>query len=150
MKMDKHQIRRIFEETSAKLGYLPIDINVRGSEKIPVIEIFIDSKSGITSDDCALFSREIDSILQVQNVIEGDYRLDVSSPGVSRSLKYIEQYPKHINRNFDIWFVDGEEEKKFAGKLFKIEGNCLYFQAGKNEIMVNFEKIKKALVKISF
>ncbi|MFH1198273.1 MAG: hypothetical protein V1720_21395 [bacterium] len=150
MKLDKAKIRLIFEETAVKLGFFPIEINFRGNEKTPVIEIFIDNQIGMTSDDCAHFSREITDVIELQNVIECDYRLDVSSPGVARSLKFIGQYPKHINRNFDVIYTDGDEEKKITGKLIRIENNDLFFGSGKNEIIVNFEKIKKALVKISF
>lgn len=150
MKLDKAKIRLIFEETAARLGFLPIEINIRGSEKIPVIEIFIDNQKGITSNDCAGFSNEITNELELQNVIESDYRLDVSSPGAARPLKFIEQYPKHINRNFEVLYTDGDEEKKITGKLLRIEDNKLFFGAGKTELIVDFEKIKKALVKISF
>ena len=112
--------------------------------------MFIDGEKGITSEDCSDVSRTINEAIQAEGLIESNYRLDVSSPGVDRPLKYLVQYPKHINRNFEITYKVGEENKKLNAKLLRIEGNQLYFSEKNSEHNIKFEDIVRAKVLISF
>ena len=150
MKMDKSNIFAKFEEVVKLKGYLLIDILFRGDNKNKIIEVFIDSETGVNVSQCADVSRELNSLIEEDNLIESNYRLDVSSPGVDRPLKYLAQYPKHINRKFEIVYSDGEDKAKFVGTLLKIEDDNLFFSEGKNERRVNFSNIQKANVLISF
>jgi ribosome maturation factor RimP len=53
-------------------------------------------------------SREVSAAIDAANLILGRYRLDVSSPGIDRPLKYAWQYPKHIGRLFRVKVRTGE------------------------------------------
>ncbi|MFC2133496.1 ribosome maturation factor RimP [Bacteroidota bacterium] len=150
MKMNKSDIFAKFEEVIKLQGFLLVDIVFRGDNKNIIIEVFIDSEKGVNVSQCADISRSLNTLIEEENLIESNYRLDVSSPGVDRPLKYLVQYPKHINRKFEISFSEGEETGKFVGKLIKIEDDNLYFSEGKNERIVNFSNIQKANVLISF
>lgn len=150
MKLVKENILPIFEEVIRKHNYFLIDIVFRGSDKNVVMEIFVDNQSGVTTEGCAEISRELASILDEQLGITEKYRLDVSSPGVDRPLKFIEQYPKHIGRKFEIKYSDNDELKKFTGILKQIENDDLFFESSKTEIKINFNSIKTAKVLVSF
>ena len=78
------------------------------------------------------------------------YRLDVSSPGTDKPLKFLSQFPKHINRKFEVSYTSNDETKKLSGKLIKVEGDTLVFLSNQNEISINFNNIKKAKVIVSF
>ncbi len=52
-----------------------------------VLRLFIDKPGGVNLDDCAAFSRELGLILDVEEVISGEYRLEISSPGLDRIIK---------------------------------------------------------------
>ncbi|MEG8946042.1 ribosome maturation factor RimP [Rosettibacter firmus] len=138
-----------FEEIIASEGFLLIDTIIRGDDKLRIIEIFIDGERAVTTDDCMRISRLIEKAIDESNLFK-NYRLDVSSPGVDRPLKYLVQYGKHINRNFEVNYKDKDSVKKITGKLIRIDGNQLYFQNKNNEIKINFEDITKAKVLISF
>lgn len=138
-----------FEEIIASEGFLLIDTIIRGDDKLRIIEIFIDGERAVTSDDCMRVSRLIEKMIDDSNLFK-NYRLDVSSPGVDRPLKYLVQYGKHINRNFEVNYKDKDSIKKITGKLIRIDGNQLYFQNKNNEIKINYEDITKAKVLISF
>lgn len=150
MKLTKENIAPIFEEVIKKHNYLLIDIIFRGSDKNVVIEMFVDHTDGVTTEGCAEISRELSSILDVELGITEKYRLDVSSPGVDRPLKFIQQYPKHLGRKFEISYSDNEETKKFNGKLINIDGDDLYFESSKTQLKINFNSIKTAKVLVSF
>jgi ribosome maturation factor RimP len=149
MDLKKEKIINIVTETVKNNGFFLIELIIRGLEKNRIIEVYIDGEKDISADDCALVSREIN--LQLENLTESSYRLDVSSPGVDRPLKYLKQYPKHLNRNFDISYTQNDETKKLSGKFLAMEGDELTFLINNQiEKKVNFNNIKKAKVIVSF
>lgn len=142
-------ITEIASEIAVSNGFFLIDVTFRGTENNKVIEVFIDGERNITAEDCALVSRELNSIINQKQLIKSRYRLDISSPGVDRPLQYLKQYRKHIGRRFEVTFnVDGNH-KNIKGKLLKTEGDKLTFLTGK-ELEINFNDIIKAKVLISF
>ncbi len=149
-KMDKKKLTEKISEAVEREGFLPVEIVVRGDNRKPVIEVFIDAEKNITAGDCAKMSSKIDAMFEDENLLKGNYRLDVSSPGIERPLKFIEQFPKNIGRKFEITFKPDEKEEKFTGKLVRATGNELTFSVGKTEKIINFEEIIKAKVLISF
>lgn len=148
--MEKLQLFKKFEEIISSLGYLLIDTVIRGDSHLRVIELYIDNEKGITTDDCSLVSRAVNEAIEAEELIDTSYRLDVSSPGTDRPLKFLIQYNKHVNRKLEVEYEDGEETKKFTGKLIRIENENLFFEEKKGEFMIDFEKIIKAKVLISF
>lgn len=143
-------IVEIAKESAEKLGFLLIDISFRGDERNRIIEIYIDNETGITTDDCARLSDEINNIFYERDLISSNYRLDVSSPGVDRPLKYLEQFSKHRNRNFELVISSQDGTLKLNGKLDHIEDNLLYFYINNVLTPIGYDKIKSAKVLISF
>lgn len=127
-----------------------IDFVFRGTNKNHVIEIYYDGEHNVTAEFLANVSREINEEIEKAALLEGAYRLDVSSPGTERPLKFLQQYPKNLNRKFELSYKDGDETKKLAGKLVRIEGEMLTFLNGQTEVTINFNNIKKAKVIVSF
>lgn len=148
--MEKSILLQKIEELVSSLGFLLIEINLRGDNRQRIIEIYIDNEAGVSIEDCSRVSRKMNEVIEEEKLIESNYRLDVSSPGTDRSLKFLLQYPKHLNRKFEVEYLDGETPKKFVGKLIRIENEDLYFQENKNELKISFNSITKAKVIISF
>jgi ribosome maturation factor RimP len=157
MNQNIENIRQIAKQVAEQNNLFLIDLIVRGSESSRVIEVFIDGEINITADECALVSREISKQID-ENELLKSYRLDVSSPGVDRPLIYLKQFPKHLNRLFEIEFStkSGNADKLssgtssiFKGKLVSIEDEVLTFQSNK-EIKIKFQDILKAKVLVSF
>jgi len=148
--MEKQQIFNRFEEIVKAQGFVLIDLVTRGDNHLRIIEVYIDNEKGITTVDCANASRILNEVIESEKLIESQYRLDVSSPGVERPLKFLVQYGKHINRKFEIEFKDEEEIKKVNAKLIRIDGEDLFFTEKNSEYKINFNNIIKAKVLISF
>jgi len=145
----KQNILNAVKEISEKNNLFLLEVLFRGTERNWVIEIFIDGEDILSADDCARISREINQVIEEKELLNSAYRLDVSSPGVDRPLKYFKQYKKHINRKFEIRYKSGENKKSITGKLVKIEDNNLYFYSGREQV-IKFEDIIKAKVLVSF
>ena len=148
MNQNFENIREIAEQIAEQNNLFLVDFIVRGSEFSRVIEIFIDGEITITAEECALVSREICKLIDEKELLKS-YRLDVSSPGVDRPLIYLQQFPKHINRLFEIEFNASGTSSTFKGRLISIEGEVLTFQSDK-EIKLRFPDIINAKVLVSF
>ena len=150
MDIIKENIVRISNEIAEKLNFFVIDITFRGDNRKKIIEVFVDAEKNIDADNLAEISREINSIIEEQDIIQQAYRLDVSTPGVDRPLKFLKQFPKHINRNFEVTYKTGDETRTIAGKLLSVEREELTFFSDKKEVLIEFKNITTAKVIISF
>ncbi len=150
IKMKKQQIYSKIEEIVQASDFLLVDTLIRGSEKKPVIEVFIDSEKGVTANQCADISRELNDYLNDEDIINQSYRLDVSSPGIDRPLKFLEQFPKHIDRKFKIKYSNNESTSEIEGKLKSVNDSQLCFNVEEEEVILDFAQVVSAKVLISF
>ena len=87
MVFDVEQVRVIADRTAGSRGLEVVDVELRGGGKARMLRVFIDKPGGVTHEDCAEFSRELGTILDVEDVVPGNsYLLEVSSPGLDRKL----------------------------------------------------------------
>ena len=147
--MEKQQINNRIEEIVKAHGFILVDVVLRGDNHLRIFEVYIDGEKGITALDCANVSRDLNEIIELENLVGSNYRLDVSSPGVERPLKFLIQYIKHINRKFEIKYDDGGE-KTLTAKLLRIEGENLFFAVKNDAYKIKFGDITEAKVLISF
>lgn len=145
----REKILKIIQNSISDTDFLLVDTNIRGDQRKRIIEVFVDSQKNVSADDLAKLSSKINASLSETEEI-GNYRLDVSTPGVDRPLKFIEQYPKNVNRSFELEYHFGDEVKKVKAKLVSVNGNELIFNDGSNEFLINYNQIIKAKVLISF
>lgn len=140
----------IAENAASEIGLFIVDINIRGNDRNRIIEIFVDGEKSVSAEDLALLSKKINNIFDEHNIIERSYRLDVSTPGIDRPLKFLKQYTKFINRNFNLVYVEEGNQQNISARLESIEGDFLLFTKGKSLIKINFKDILSAKVQISF
>ena len=87
MAFEIDRVREIAERVAASSGLEVVEVELRGGGKSRMLRIFIDKPAGVTHEDCANLSREVGTILDVEDVIPGNsYVLEVSSPGLDRQL----------------------------------------------------------------
>jgi len=90
------------------------------------VRIFIDKPGGVTLDDCADVSREVDDLIEVEQLIEHAYRLEISSPGLDRPLRKAADYARFVGESVKIKTFEqldpdnrGQLRKTFAGVLLE-------------------------------
>ena len=87
MAFEIDRVREITERVAASSGLEVVEVELRGGGKARMLRVVIDKPSGVTHEDCSNLSREIGTILDVEDVIPGGaYTLEVSSPGLDRKL----------------------------------------------------------------
>lgn len=79
-------------------GAMVIDIAVRGERGGKVVEVFVDTDEGVTTELCAEISRDISRALDATALFRHRYHLVVSSPGMDRPLIHPRQFPKNAGR----------------------------------------------------
>jgi len=95
MALDVDRVREIAERVAASTGLEIVEVELRGGGKARMLRIFIDKPGGVTHEDCANLSREVGTILDVEDVIPGaSYLLEVSSPGLDRKLSRPADYER--------------------------------------------------------
>jgi ribosome maturation factor RimP len=121
-----------------------------GVEYVPqrnhaLLRIYIDGPNGITVDDCALVSRQVSAILDVEDPIQSEYTLEVSSPGLDRPLFRLDQFARYVGEKVVIRLrVPFERRRNFSGTLVGIEGEDVVVHVDDHEYLLPFESIDKA------
>lgn len=120
------------------------------------IKIFLDADSGLGIEKCIRINRALYKQMEEGAVYaDGDFSLEVSSPGVDEPLKLHRQYVKNIGRDVEVTMNDNT---KHAGKLLSVteEAITLQFMEGKNkkavqkELTIPFNDIKETIIQIKF
>ncbi len=104
-------------------------------------EIKDGKRKPVSLDTCAELSRLISPLLDVTPPVSGDYRLEVSSPGIERKLKNLHQYELSIGENVQLGFAGRD---KLKGKLVGVEDSKITVLVDGREEIVDFGEISKA------
>ena len=147
-----HPLQTLLEPIVTKLGYELVRVLTIG-QKNPTLQIMIDRLDGsnITVDDCATVSRAVSDILDEKDPIEGQYSLEVSSPGLDRPLTKLEHFQRYNGYEAKIeTSCEVEGRKRFKGKLSGVESNGLvHINMNDQDYAIPFADINKAKLVIT-
>lgn len=138
MAFDLEQVRAIVERVAASSGLEVLETELRGGGKSRMLRIVIDRPEGVTHEDCATVSREVGTILDVEDAVPGgSYLLEVSSPGLDRKLVRPADYERFVGSRVKI-----TTREPVAGTRY-FEGRLQSFQDGWLTLNLNLGKKKK-------
>ena len=126
-------IQKMIEPVIIALGLQLWGVEYLGQGRHTLLRVFIDKSGGVNVEDCAEASRQVSSVLDVEDPIKDEYTLEVSSPGMDRILFRPEQYKLYLNSKLKIRLsgnVGGR--RNFTGMLQEVTGTD-----GDIEIIVN-------------
>lgn len=123
-----------------------VDVKIKGNSGNQKVLVFVDGDSGISIDQCSKVSRYIGNEIEEEELIEGKYTLEVSSPGLDFPLTLHRQYVKNIGRSLEVELVD---ETKLEGELKDVNEEEILINA-KGDRSIQFKDIKQSKVKVSF
>jgi ribosome maturation factor RimP len=117
-----------------------------------VLALFIDKEGGVTLDDCARISRQVGARIEVDNLIDHAYTLEVSSPGLDRPLRTLldyQRFQEHLVRITTVTPVQGGST--LVGRLKGVEGQTVLVEAkGAGIVPIPFAQIKHARLEVEF
>lgn len=119
-----------------------VDVSIRSERGGKFLQAFVDTDKGITIESCAQISRELASELERSGIIQGSYRLEVSSPGIDKPLRMLRQYKKNVGRRFRVIHQAPDSQFMLVGTLEAVEEERLTFQidAG-GTVILDFSRI---------
>lgn len=139
------KIEKIAEPVVASQGMELVDVEFIREPTGWVLRLFVDKEGGVNLDDCSLVSRELGTIIEVEDLIEQHYSLEVSSPGLTRRIKKLNDFDRFKGRHIKIKCyeaVDGS--KKMVGKLLGIDGDNVILEKDAKELNISYKNIAKA------
>ena len=134
-------VEGLIEQVVTGLGYELVDIEF--SPKGRLLRVFLDIERGITVDDCATVSNQLQRVFEVENV---DYdRLEVSSPGLDRVLKKVSDFERFVGRRVQIKLIAPRAGRRnFTGVIAGVEQHDLHLADGETTVVVDLRDIERA------
>jgi ribosome maturation factor RimP len=129
------KVAQVVEPAIEAEGYELVDIELKGGPGSRTLRLFIDRPDvGITVDDCGVVSRIVSPLLDVEEVVDGRYFLEVSSPGVNRRIRKKEDFERFVGEKVRVETlspVDGR--RKFTGVIEGVENDEAIVRTGSSK-----------------
>ena len=142
--MDR-RLAAIVEPAIVDMGYELVRLRFMGG-KTPRLQIMADTPDrGIEVDDCAKISRAVGAVLDVEDPIDGEYALEVSSPGIDRPLTRLKDFAAF--EGYEVKLQTAElisGRKNFRGTLRGVENNEVLVEIPEGTIGLDFEWLTEA------
>lgn len=123
-----------------------VDLICRHEGESLVLGILVDTPGGgITLGECALVNRQLSALLEEKNIIVGNYVLEVSSPGLDRSLKTQKDFSRCLNKEAVFFLNDLAGGKcQWQGVISKVDDQSVFIDNAGKILEIPLIKINKA------
>jgi ribosome maturation factor RimP len=126
------RVAQVVEPAIESEGYALVDVELKGGAGARTLRLFIDRPGeGITLEDCQKVSELLGPLLDVEDVVEGRYFLEISSPGVNRRIRKLEDFERFAGDKVKIKTrspMDGRS--KFTGTIAGVEEGEVLIRTG--------------------
>ncbi len=127
----------IGEGVGENTGIYVVDVSYKKTDGKNVLCFYIDKEGGVGIDDCESFSRAVEAELDRCDPIDGEYSLEVSSPGADRQLKKEREFLYYTGREVDVKLYKALNGKKeFSGILKKYENYSAVIDTDGEELII--------------
>ena len=133
MALDVERVREIADRVAASSGLEVVEVEILGGGEARMLRVFLDKPAagndplaGVTHEDCAKFSREFGTILDVEDAMPGSYTLEVSSPGLDRKLIKAADFTRFVGSRVKVTTRQPvNNTRHFEGRLESFENGRL-------------------------
>jgi ribosome maturation factor RimP len=140
------RVRGIAEQAALDHGVELVHAEVAGADGHLTVRLFIDKPGGVTHDDCSKVSRQLSTILDVEDFIQSAYTLEVSSPGLERGLYKSADYERFTGSRAKIKArspINGQ--RNFRGRILGFEdGNVIFEDRTRGRLEIPLDGIIKS------
>jgi len=128
--LSDNKIRAVAERVAQNHGVELVEVELKGGGKARTLRITIDKPEGVTHEDCANVSREVSTILDVEEAVPGgSYTLEVSSPGLDRKLLKPADYARFVGSRVKlVTYQPVNGNRYFDGKLESFQDGRLVLE----------------------
>ena len=126
------------------LGFEMVGVEFVRAGKHSILRVYIDHENGIDVDDCADVSHQVSAILDVEDPINTEYNLEVSSPGMDRPLFTEAHYERFLGETVTIRLaVPMDNRRNFKGQLLKCENGMVTVRVDNQDFTLAVNNIEK-------
>lgn len=140
------QIEKLIAPSIQSMGYELVQVRLMEGNKSRLLQIMAERPDGsMTVDDCANISNQVSAVLDVEDIMPGAYRLEVSSPGIDRPLtkeKDFAEYAGHIAKIETVLPIEGR--KRFTGELVGVEAGAVKLTIDNQLVQLPIADIRSA------
>lgn len=145
--MLRDQLIELLQPVVVDLGYELWELEYAARSGGGLLRLYIDSPSGISLDDCERVSRAVSETLDATDPIEGQYTLEVSSPGLDRVLRTQEHFERFNGERVKVETTAPlNGRKRFAGRLVEVAEGQIALDVDGSVIKLPIAGIHKARV----
>ncbi len=143
------RVRAMIHPIVSNEGMEVVDVEYRRESRGWVLRLILDKEGGVTLDDCTRVSQEMGRSLDVEDVIQTPYTLEVSSPGLTRPLKTEKDFMKYRNRLIKVKTVDPiQNRRQFRGRLLGGSENQIEIEVDGRILQIPLSNVAKARLEI--
>ena len=145
MNPTRENLTAMLEPAIEAMGFELTDLELNLGHGHGVLRLFIDSEQGIGLEDCAAVSHQVSGLLDVEDPIAVDYRLEVSSPGLDRKLVKPEHFDRFIGHQIKTRLkrlIEGHRRVK--GQLLARDGETVLVRSENETIAILLSDIEVA------
>ncbi len=141
-------VTALIEPVLNDLGYELVEVQFRREAHGQVLRVTIFRSEGIGVDDCARVSREVSHLIDVEDLIDQAFHLEVSSPGLDRSLKTARDFARCRDSRVRVILAEGDEE--IVGVIGDIREEQVVLETPEGVRIIPLSLVKKAKLVIDF
>ena len=154
MKIVQNNITDKISELAASVlsttNFFLVDVEIKGGN-IPEVWVSIDAEDqGVNMDECAEVSNELSFLMDAHELFSGKYRINVSSPGLSRPLVDRRQYSKHKGRKAKVKYNRDDETIEVEGTLHDVSEEEVIIELNDEVITISFSELVETKIIPSF
>lgn len=144
----EQKIADIVRPAIEELGFDLYCVKVTGEDGSTIVQIMAEDPAtkNLGVDDCAKISREISTLMEVEDPISSRYRLEVSSPGIDRFLFKLEQFETY--KGFEVKLESDTPaengQRKFRGRIEGLNDNNVLLKTDQGDVEIPFGTLVKA------
>lgn len=146
----EEQIREIAIRVAVENDFEFVHSEITGTKRNLTVRIFIDKQGGVTIEDCSAYSRKIEAVFDVGDIIPTAYLLEVSSPGLERELYSVKDFVRYIGHLAKVKThqpINGQ--RNFKGKIVSVENEEIIFaDKTSGEVRFPYSAVAKANLEI--
>lgn len=147
----RKKIADLAEPILGELGFELVDVEYLSKHGRWVLRVYIDKNGGVTIDDCAMVSGELGDLIDIKDIIEHEYVLEVSSPGLNRPLRKDSDFARAVGKKIKVKMsVPQKGRRNFTGYLKDFRNRSLSLEVEGRLIILQGAEIEKANVVYEF
>ncbi len=143
-------IRLLLDGVLEEEGMELVELKVGQRGRTASITVFIYKPGGVTVGDCARFTREARDRFDMEHLFEGVYSLEVSSPGIDRSLCSERDFERALGQKIHLTMEEGVTPPERAGRLLKVQNRNLIIEHKDEQIEIPLEDVREGKIAIQF